>query len=84
MPTLVTYAKLVSEGAAAGMATDLVAKVGSLLADGLKAVALAHKLGDPSCDALDSITALKKAHRQESSWLPYSLLGALFPCTYAA
>lgn len=46
MPTLVTYAKLVSEGAAAGMAPELVAKVGSLLEDGLNALELAHTMGE--------------------------------------
>lgn len=45
VPTLVTYQKLVSEGAAAGLAQDLVDKVGTLLADGIKAVTLAHMQG---------------------------------------
>lgn len=45
VPTLVTYAKLVSEGPAAGLPSDMVSKVGSLLADGLSAVRLAHDAG---------------------------------------
>ena len=35
-----------SEGAGAGMAQDLVDKVGSLYEDGLEAMQLAHDLGE--------------------------------------
>ena len=45
VPTLVTYQKLVTEGAGAGMAQDLVEKVGSLYEDGLEAMLLAHQAG---------------------------------------
>ena len=45
MPTLITYAKLVTEGAKSGMPAGQVAKVGALLEDGLKALKAAHEAG---------------------------------------
>ena len=45
VPTLVTYAKLVTDGEGAGMPSDLVAKVGSILDDGLQALRAANDVG---------------------------------------
>ncbi|KAK9797015.1 hypothetical protein WJX73_006150 [Symbiochloris irregularis] len=64
VPTLITYEKLVSEGAAAGLAQDLVDKVGTLLADGIKAVTLAHNHGIPVAFGSDLLGDMRKHQSQ--------------------
>ncbi|KAI7840056.1 hypothetical protein COHA_006187 [Chlorella ohadii] len=58
VPTTVTYQQLLEGGAAAGMAPELVAKVGSLVQQGLESMRLAHSKGIPMCYGSDLLGEL--------------------------
>ena len=45
VPTLVTYQQLAARGEEAGMRPELVAKVGDLVEQGLKAISIAEEKG---------------------------------------
>ena len=65
VPTLITYKKLVSDGAASGMPAALVAKVGDILADGLLALGHANAAGCKVVFGSDLLGAMQVAQLEE-------------------
>ena len=60
VPTTVTYAALQREGVAAGMAPELVAKVGAAVQQGLASIRLARARGVPMVFGSDLLGAMHK------------------------
>ena len=60
-----TYKRLVSDGAAAGMPEELVAKVGGILADGLAALEFANAAGVRVAFGSDLLGAMQPAQLEE-------------------
>ena len=65
VPTLITYEKLVSDGAASGMPPELVAKVGDILEQGLDALRHANASGCEVAFGSDLLGAMQAAQCEE-------------------